>query len=85
MPTSSPTNARTPASSTTRAASTEGVVFKRLGFLVSKLAIEAPDVIDACRSNLSAGYSRLDPTEPKRGRLVRRWRLQVNATISQSE
>jgi predicted transcriptional regulator of viral defense system len=62
-----------------------GVMFKRLGFLVSELGIEAPDVIEACRSNLSEGYSRLDPAGPRRGRLVRHWRLQVNATISKSE
>lgn len=62
-----------------------GVVFKRLGFLVSELGVEAPDVIAACRNGLSEGYSRLDPSGPKRGRLVRRWRLQVNATIPKAE
>lgn len=62
-----------------------GVVFKRLGFLATELSIDAPDVIAACRNGLSAGYSRLDPTGPKRGRLVRRWRLQVNATIPKAE
>jgi predicted transcriptional regulator of viral defense system len=62
-----------------------GVVFKRLGFLATELSIDAPDVIAACRNGLSAGYSRLDPAGPKRGRLVRRWRLQVNATIPKAE
>lgn len=62
-----------------------GVVFKRLGFLISELGIDAPAVIQACRNGLSEGYSRLDPTGPKRGRLVRRWRLQVNATIPKAE
>jgi len=62
-----------------------GVVFKRLGFLVEGLGIEAPGVIAACRTGLSAGYSRLDPGGPRRGRLVRRWGLQVNATIPKSE
>jgi predicted transcriptional regulator of viral defense system len=62
-----------------------GAVFKRLGFLVEALGIEADDILDACRSGLSAGYSRLDPSALKRGRLVRRWRIQVNASLPRAE
>jgi predicted transcriptional regulator of viral defense system len=62
-----------------------GAIFKRLGFLVSALGIDAEDLVAACRSELSEGYSRLDPSGAKRGRLVRRWRIQVNATIPKSE
>ena len=56
-------------------------VLKRLGFLVERLEIEAPEVIGKCLANLSAGYSRLDPKGPDKGRFLRRWRLLVNVNI----
>jgi predicted transcriptional regulator of viral defense system len=56
-------------------------VFKRLGFLVERLEINARDLITACLSHMSAGYSRLDPKGPTRGRLLRRWRLLVNVEV----
>ena len=58
-----------------------GAVFKRLGYLVSALGIDAADVIAACRNGISSGYSRLDPGGPKQGRLVRQWGLQLNMTL----
>ena len=56
-------------------------VFKRLGFLVERLGIAAPEVMAGCLANLSAGYSRLDPKGPQKGKLLRRWRLQVNVEV----
>ncbi|MGH2374476.1 MAG: type IV toxin-antitoxin system AbiEi family antitoxin domain-containing protein [bacterium] len=56
-------------------------VFKRLGYLLERLGIDAADVVTACLRNLSSGYSRLDPKGPKRGKLLRRWRLLVNVGI----
>lgn len=55
--------------------------FKRLGFLVERLGLDAPEVLARCRAVLSAGYSRLDPRGPGRGRFLRRWRLLVNVEI----
>lgn len=56
-------------------------VFKRLGFLAEALGTPAEAIVAECARHLSAGYARLDPSGPRRGRLVRRWRLQVNATV----
>ena len=56
-------------------------VFKRLGFLVERLGIEAADLLVECRSARSAGYTRLDPSGPARGRLLRRWGLRLNVEV----
>lgn len=56
-------------------------VFKRLGFLVERMGIQAPDLLVKCRAARSAGYARLDPDNPARGRLLRRWGLRVNVEI----
>lgn len=60
-------------------------VFKRLGFLVERLAIDAPELLSACRAAKSAGYARLDPSGPTHGRLLRRWGLQVNVEVPVSQ
>jgi predicted transcriptional regulator of viral defense system len=59
-------------------------VFKRLGYLVEALGDRTQVVIGECQRNLSEGYSLLDPSGPHRGRLVRRWRLRVNATVART-
>jgi predicted transcriptional regulator of viral defense system len=56
-------------------------VFKRLGFLVETLALEAPGLVAACQERLSTGISWLDPDGPDRGRRVMRWRLHANVTV----
>lgn len=56
-------------------------VFKRLGFLVEQLGIEAAYLLAECRAARSAGYARLDPSGPPRGRLLRRWGLQLNIEV----
>ncbi|OGL16391.1 MAG: hypothetical protein A3K12_06110 [Candidatus Rokubacteria bacterium RIFCSPLOWO2_12_FULL_71_19] len=56
-------------------------VFKRLGFLIEQLGIEAADLQAECRSARSAGYTRLDPSGPARGRLLRRWGLRLNVEV----
>ncbi len=59
-------------------------VFKRLGFLVERLGIDAPALVSECRARLTAGYSRLDPTGPKKGNLLRRWNLLINIEVPSS-
>ena len=56
--------------------------FKRLGYLLETLSIQAPALFEACKVGVSAGISRLDPGMPARGRIVSRWNLRVNATIA---
>lgn len=55
---------------------------KRLGYLIEALGIEAPDLVEFCRESISSGYSKLDPTNPTKGRLLRRWNLAVNVRIA---
>ena len=52
-----------------------GAVFKRLGFLFSRLGVDE-QTLDVCRSRLTAGNAQLDPSTPSR-RLVKRWRLWI--------
>jgi len=56
-------------------------VFKRLGFLIERFGLEAPALLANCRQARSAGYVRLDPDGPARGRLVRRWGLRANVEV----
>jgi predicted transcriptional regulator of viral defense system len=60
-------------------------VFKRLGFVVEALGLEAPDLEAACRERISAGISALDPTGPEGGRRVMRWGLRVNVGLGKQE
>lgn len=57
-------------------------VFKRLGYLVEALGVDAPRVVAACASEKSAGISPLDPSASPRGRIVRRWNLRVNVDVA---
>lgn len=54
---------------------------KRLGYLIESLNIDAPDTLAFCLDNVSAGYSRFDPSAPAGGTLMRRWNLQINVSI----
>lgn len=56
-------------------------VYKRLGYLIEVLGIDAPELIAACGDRLSSGFSLLDPSLPHRGHFTRRWNLRLNATI----
>lgn len=53
-------------------------VFKRLGFLLQRLAPDEADVIGECARRLSSGYAKLDPSLPSK-RLVTAWSLWVPA------
>lgn len=62
-----------------------GAAFKRLGFLVETLGLDAPTVVDTALDHRSAGVVRLDPDVPGRGRLTKRWGLWVNARVDGQE
>ncbi len=57
-------------------------VYKRLGFILEAINIQAPEVIGVCKKNISAGYSVFDPTVKARGTFNRKWNLRVNVEIS---
>ncbi len=56
-------------------------IYKRLGFMVERLGLGAPELVARCRSKLSSGYSKLDPHGPATGKLVRRWQLRENVHL----
>jgi predicted transcriptional regulator of viral defense system len=51
-------------------------IFKRLGFILSKLDLHATELIEYCKQNISQGNSQLDPSS-KGHRLVKKWRLWI--------
>ncbi|MGH8931232.1 MAG: type IV toxin-antitoxin system AbiEi family antitoxin domain-containing protein [Egibacteraceae bacterium] len=55
-------------------------VYKRLGYLVESLGVNAPDLVRECLVRQSTGVSKLDPTVKSSGRTISRWRLDVNVT-----
>jgi predicted transcriptional regulator of viral defense system len=55
-----------------------GAVFKRLGFLASRFSPEEQDLISACRSRLTKGNARIDPSMPA-DKLVTAWKLWIPA------
>ena len=57
-------------------------VFKRLGYAIEALGLDAPGIKDACQERLSSGISALDPDGPKGGRRVMRWGLRVNVMLA---
>jgi predicted transcriptional regulator of viral defense system len=60
-----------------------GTVFKRLGYTAELFGTVSEEWLDSCRQGLSAGISRLDPAGEDTGRILKRWRLRVNAPVPQ--
>jgi predicted transcriptional regulator of viral defense system len=56
-------------------------VFKRLGYLLETLEVDAAGLIETCRSRRSAGLAKLDPSIRSGGRITKRWGLRINAQI----
>ena len=55
-----------------------GTVFKRLGYLTERAKFADDEFVEACRSRITKGMSRLDPTGPPKGQIVAKWNLRVN-------
>ena len=62
-----------------------GAVFKRLGFLVERLAPTEIDLLSACRDRLTEGYARLDPGVDAPGTRRKRWRVIENVRNPKDE
>lgn len=56
-------------------------VFKRLGFVLEHLEIDARGLVEACLDRRSSGLIALDPSVKVKGRIVRRWGIRVNVTL----
>lgn len=54
-------------------------VYKRLGYLIETLGIDASDLRETCRNNVSSGFTLLDPMRESKGKFISRWNLQINA------
>ena len=62
-----------------------GAVIRRLGYLLELYAIAPVSELARLRKALTATYVPLDPTLPKEGPHLRRWRLQLNITPQELE
>ena len=58
---------------------------KRLGYLLETLKLDEGETVAVCLGNLSKGISNLDPDGEDRGRILKRWNLRINATITPME
>ncbi len=58
-----------------------GSVFKRLGFTAERFGAPGDPWLERCRARLSAGIALLDPTGPKRGTIISRWRIRINVPL----
>ena len=58
-----------------------GAVFKRLGFLIEELDIDAPELVEHCLERRTAGVNDLDPSIDAVGRTVSRWGIRANVRV----
>jgi predicted transcriptional regulator of viral defense system len=56
-------------------------LFKRLGFLIETLGIDANTVIESCQRLMSPGLSPLDPSAKGKATIRKRWNLRVNVKL----
>ncbi|MBY0314740.1 MAG: type IV toxin-antitoxin system AbiEi family antitoxin domain-containing protein [Bdellovibrionales bacterium] len=54
-------------------------IFKRLGFLLETIGEKDQSVLDKLRDNISAGYSKFDPTIENK-RIIKKWNLKIPAS-----
>jgi predicted transcriptional regulator of viral defense system len=62
-----------------------GAVSRRLGYLLELYAIAPDTELARLRTSLTPTYAPLDPTLPKEGPYLKRWRLQLNITAQELE
>ncbi len=60
-----------------------GVIFKRLGFTAEILGQIPESWLGKCREHLSTGISNFDPSGPKQGKIISRWRLRINLPLEE--
>lgn len=56
-------------------------VYKRLGYILETLNIDASYLIKKCKKNMSQGFSLFDPSAIGKGKYLRRWNLRINVNI----
>ena len=60
-----------------------GVVFKRLGFCAELWYNASEEWIEACKKQISAGVSKLDPSGSDKGKIITRWKLRINIPLEE--
>jgi len=58
-----------------------GAAWKRLGYLSEQLWADAPEVAAEARNHLTSGYTYLDPSIRRRGKLLTKWKLWINVHL----
>jgi predicted transcriptional regulator of viral defense system len=58
-------------------------VFKRLGYVVEALGLDAADLVAASAARVSRGISALDPGIPARGPIRTKWNLRINSGVGE--
>lgn len=58
-----------------------GAVFKRLGFLIEELGVDAPKLVERCLARRTAGVNDLDPSVDAKGPTVSRWGIRANVRV----
>ena len=58
-----------------------GAVFKRLGFLIEEMGVDAPKLVERCLARRTAGVNDLDPSVDAKGPTMSRWSIRVNVRV----
>lgn len=56
-------------------------VYKRMGYLIDVLGIDAPALLGSCKSKVSSGFTLLDPAMESKGKFNSRWNLRINTAL----
>lgn len=56
-------------------------IFKRLGYILEYMDVDAAGLLAECRKRRSAGLVALDPSVKAAGRIARRWGLRINVML----
>jgi len=56
-------------------------VYKRLGYLIEELNIDARELKEKCGRLISSGFTLLDPTVENKGRYSTKWNLRINMRV----
>ncbi|MCK4608269.1 MAG: hypothetical protein KAT71_02200 [Gammaproteobacteria bacterium] len=58
-------------------------IYKRLGYLIETINIQAPELLEICKKQISSGFTLLDPAIEHSGSYNTHWNLRINARIVQ--
>ncbi len=62
-----------------------GALFKRLGFTTELFARPTDEWIASCQLGMTKGVALLDPSGPRRGKIISRWRIRQNVPLPREE